>query len=347
MPASLAQESESVMNKSLYCALSDIFPTLIEAAGLPRPTQRLHGSSLIPLLHDPTRVAFKKNASFSQYPRSVDGVQYMGMSMRTADWRLTEWCAFDYEKAYPKFGDSPFDCQLELYPHVGDDGKDMDKFENENVAYQASNKGLVEALHKELVLKWDNGLGPPPPISHPPTPPASPPSPVAPPGPRVEWRHDGVCLTAIDQHQTLADGVPVSSAECLNPQCDGLAMGPCGANGTVWQEIHTGVEPIQIENVVGPGGCLNLYGGGERNCPEGTGIHRTSCGRRYGNRFAWVPTQGQLAFGERSEAEGHGNGAACSGLCAAVSAGGCVVVELCTSEATHGWQRIILEYATR
>lgn len=209
----------------------DLFPTLIEAAGLPQPPQRLHGASLIPLLQDPARVSFKANASFSQYPRSVAGVHYMGMSMRTADWRLTEWCAFDYEKAYPKWTEDAFDCQLELYPHAGDDGKDMDKFENENVAYRPSNKALVGALHKELLLKWDNGLGPPPAVSPPPAPPPSPPSPVAPPGPRVEWRHGSLCLTAVG-----------SSAGCRNPQCDGLAMGPCGANGTVWQEIHTGVS---------------------------------------------------------------------------------------------------------
>ena len=81
---------------------------------------------------------------------------------------LQEWCAFDFEKAYPKWTEDAFGCQLELYPHTGDDGKDMDSFENENVAYQPSNKATVEALHKEILLKWDNGLGPPPPVSRPP-----------------------------------------------------------------------------------------------------------------------------------------------------------------------------------
>ena len=123
----------------------DIFPTLLDAANLPSPPQTLHGSSLVPLMHDPTRVSFKTNASFSQYPRRVDGKQYMGMTMRTTDWRFTEWCAFDYTKAYPNWTDDTFGCQLELYPHTGDDGKDMDKFENENVAYQPPNK--VNNLH--------------------------------------------------------------------------------------------------------------------------------------------------------------------------------------------------------
>ena len=48
----------------------------------------------------------------------------MGMSMRNANWRLTEWCPFDYVKAYPKWTEDAFGCQLELYPHEGDDGKD-------------------------------------------------------------------------------------------------------------------------------------------------------------------------------------------------------------------------------
>ena len=109
----------------------DIFPTLLEVAGLPPPPQRLHGASLLPLLHDPARLAHKANASFSQYPRQVDGRSYMGMTMRTADWRFTEWCGFNYTRAYPVWDEADaFGCQLELYPHEGDDGKNMDLFEN-------------------------------------------------------------------------------------------------------------------------------------------------------------------------------------------------------------------------
>ena len=77
------------------------------------------------------RLAHKANASFSQYPRSVDGRSYMGMTMRTADWRFTEWCGFNYTRAYPVWDEADaFGCQLELYPHEGDDGKNMDLFEN-------------------------------------------------------------------------------------------------------------------------------------------------------------------------------------------------------------------------
>ena len=104
---------------------------LLEVAGLPPPPQRLHGASLLPLLHDPARLAHKANASFSQYPRQVDGRSYMGMTMRTADWRFTEWCGFNYSRAYPVWDEADaFGCQLELYPHEGDDGKNMDLFEN-------------------------------------------------------------------------------------------------------------------------------------------------------------------------------------------------------------------------
>lgn len=68
----------------------DVFPTCLDIAGLPSPPQLLHGASLLPLLRDPNRVAFKANASFSQYPRHVGSKQYMGLTMRTQTWRFTE-----------------------------------------------------------------------------------------------------------------------------------------------------------------------------------------------------------------------------------------------------------------
>lgn len=60
--------------------LLDVFPTLVEAANLPAPPQQLHGQSLLPLMEDPARMAFKLNVSFSQYPRNGG---LMGTSMRS------------------------------------------------------------------------------------------------------------------------------------------------------------------------------------------------------------------------------------------------------------------------
>lgn len=63
----------------------DIYPTLAELCGLPVPAH-LEGRSMKPLLEQPQRAW--KDAAFSQYPREG---RVMGYSMRTRDWRYTEW----------------------------------------------------------------------------------------------------------------------------------------------------------------------------------------------------------------------------------------------------------------
>lgn len=75
--------------------LLDLFPTLVEACGLPRPTG-LEGTSLTPLIHDPA--AAGRPAAFTQHPRPAyfdrepDKVpKAMGCSVRTAAVRYTEW----------------------------------------------------------------------------------------------------------------------------------------------------------------------------------------------------------------------------------------------------------------
>ena len=62
----------------------DVFPTLCAAAGLPVPST-VQGTSLMPLLLDPTKSV--RQSALSQYPR--EGV--MGYSLRTVQWRFTEW----------------------------------------------------------------------------------------------------------------------------------------------------------------------------------------------------------------------------------------------------------------
>lgn len=73
--------------------LVDIYPTLADLTGLPIPPG-LAGTSMAPLMENPDR-AWKK-AVFSQFPRPwmyKDKPEVMGYSVRTADYRYTEWIA--------------------------------------------------------------------------------------------------------------------------------------------------------------------------------------------------------------------------------------------------------------
>jgi len=73
---------------SALAELVDIYPTLCDLAELPRPTH-LEGGSLAPLLEDPQQAW--EDVAISQWPGKSKGV--MGYSIRTNDWRYTEWVA--------------------------------------------------------------------------------------------------------------------------------------------------------------------------------------------------------------------------------------------------------------
>jgi arylsulfatase A-like enzyme len=62
----------------------DVFPTLAELCGLEVPGS-CEGASFVPLLSEPNQNW--KEAAFSQYPRG----NAMGYSLRSGDWRYTEW----------------------------------------------------------------------------------------------------------------------------------------------------------------------------------------------------------------------------------------------------------------
>lgn len=75
--------------------LIDLFPTLTELAGLPRPAD-LEGASLVPVLRNPEATvresAFTQNPRPANYQRGPDKApKVMGYSVRTAALRYTEW----------------------------------------------------------------------------------------------------------------------------------------------------------------------------------------------------------------------------------------------------------------
>lgn len=93
-------ESKTRGSKSKSLAeMVDVFPTLVELAGLPSPPG-LEGRSLVPVLKDPAAVV--KKAAFTQHPRPAYAdrtprmrPETMGYSVRTAEWRYTEWRNWD------------------------------------------------------------------------------------------------------------------------------------------------------------------------------------------------------------------------------------------------------------
>ncbi|MEZ5355494.1 MAG: sulfatase-like hydrolase/transferase [Bryobacteraceae bacterium] len=110
----------------------DIYPTLAEACGLPA-VRGLEGVSMMPLLANPRRPW--KKAVFSQYPRTQPS-RVMGRSMRTDQFRYTEW------------GDQA----VELYDHR------VDPEETVNVAGEAGRKSTVDRLHAMLAAGWRAAL---------------------------------------------------------------------------------------------------------------------------------------------------------------------------------------------
>jgi arylsulfatase A-like enzyme len=115
----------------------DIYPTLVDLAGLPKP-DHLEGISLRPLMDDPRRPW--KTAAFSQYPR---GAGRMGYSMRTDRYRYTEWSQ----------GETAL-LARELYDHA------TDPAENVNQAQSPAHADLVRDLSARLHAGWKAALPP-------------------------------------------------------------------------------------------------------------------------------------------------------------------------------------------
>jgi len=90
----LREEQRGSRTRAL-AELVDVFPTLVELCGLPKPAQ-LEGDSLVPALKDPARSV--KSAAFTQHPRPAyfdrepsKQPKAMGYSVRTSEVRYTEW----------------------------------------------------------------------------------------------------------------------------------------------------------------------------------------------------------------------------------------------------------------
>ena len=110
----------------------DIYPTLVELCGLPKPKHKLEGESLVQLLADPQ--APRDHPAYSQVQRGTDqsppGPIVMGRSVRTERWRYTEWDG-------GKLGS-------ELYDH------DNDPHEYKNLAKDSGQAEVVKEMKRLL-----------------------------------------------------------------------------------------------------------------------------------------------------------------------------------------------------
>lgn len=112
----------------------DIYPTLCELASLPVP-EELEGESLVPILKAESQDV--KDAAFSQFPRTHDGREFMGIAIRTDRFRYIEWRDLKTGQIQER----------ELYDH------ETDPQENENVAPR--NTEVVAQLSDRLAQQFD------------------------------------------------------------------------------------------------------------------------------------------------------------------------------------------------
>ena len=134
----------------------DLYPTIVEAAGLPpiplcpeanstKIKLCREGTSLMPLIENPHGPW--KTAAFSQYPRTApNGDSVMGYSMRTDQFRYTEWPQFKGKPEYKPNWSVLYG--VELYDHK------IDPEENVNRANDASYKEIRSQLSKMLHDGW-------------------------------------------------------------------------------------------------------------------------------------------------------------------------------------------------
>ncbi len=138
----------------------DLFPTLVEAAGLPpipmcpedsgNVSVCTEGVSFLPLMKNPSLLW--KSAVFSQYPRMyIDGEVIMGYSMRTERYRYAEWMSYDTPRFKPLW-DQIVMSSVELYDHG------VETKENYNLAFRPAYSGVRKQLASQLRAGWRKSI---------------------------------------------------------------------------------------------------------------------------------------------------------------------------------------------
>jgi iduronate 2-sulfatase len=181
LPASMGKHTGS------YFELIDLYRTVASLAGIDPAAiaADVDGSDASKLLADPATTL--KTEAYSQYSRCpgdrfwpkrqpgvaayvwnnceevpAPNITSMGYSVRTPDWRLTEWFAWDGASCAARFDRT---IGIELYDHRSDPpALDFDASENANVAAAPEHAAIVATLKQKLRKRFDTGaaLGCPP-----------------------------------------------------------------------------------------------------------------------------------------------------------------------------------------
>lgn len=117
--------------------LLDLYPTLVDLCNLPDPDHKLEGTSLKPLLENPNQSV--KDAAFTWHPRPAypperSNPDAMGFSMRTNQFRYTEWRDHQTGAILAR----------ELYDHQ------VDPQETKNLAKHPDHSASIKSLQKRL-----------------------------------------------------------------------------------------------------------------------------------------------------------------------------------------------------
>ena len=118
----------------------DVYPTLVELAGLPA-VAHAQGTSAVPLLRDGARLW--KSAVFSQFLRKGTWAApysqpYMGYSLLTEDHHYVRWIHWETKVVVAR----------ELYD------RRKDPNENENLAARPGHATLLDSLERQRAAGW-------------------------------------------------------------------------------------------------------------------------------------------------------------------------------------------------
>ena len=158
--------SDGVIHSGAFVELVDIYPTLVELAGLPQP-KGLEGRSIIPVIAlphswDGQTGPHNRDYAQSQFAHCCPGgepdanrqcsacdqkapnlISYMGYAMRNSLYRLVVWYLWDGNAGLPRCDGL---MAVELYSHAGDRGVEATSFNDFESSNLAANLTIGAAL---------------------------------------------------------------------------------------------------------------------------------------------------------------------------------------------------------